>query len=49
MNKQYIYITSIYDLENALRDYMRNENGYNIFPDFELIYIEYQKYLLIIK
>lgn len=50
MNKKVITINSIYDLDNALQPYKFNApDGYVVYPDFELVYVEYGKYLLIIK
>jgi len=44
-----IHINSIYDLESALVNYKINKDGYYVYPDFELIYLEMGRYLLIIN
>ena len=50
MKKIILYINSIYDLDNALIPLkFTNEQGYLVYPDFELTVIEMNKYLLIIK
>lgn len=48
--KRIIYINSIYDLQNVI-DGLRftNAEGYTIYPDFELTYLEQGKYLLKVK
>lgn len=48
--KKIIYINSIYDLQNVI-DSLRfnNMEGYTIYPDFRLTYLEQGKYLLEVK